>query len=44
MGWWSRAARQALTLNDALLTAQAEAVAPIHQTATANARRLRKTT
>ncbi len=44
MGWWSRAARQALTLNDALLTAQAEAVAPIHQTATANARRLRETT
>lgn len=43
VGWWGRAAGQALALNAALIKAQAEAVAPIHKTATANARRLRKT-
>ena len=43
MGWWSRAAAQAMTLNGELLKAQAEALAPIHKTATANAKRLRKT-
>jgi len=42
VGWWGRAAGQALALNAALMKAQAEAVAPIHKTATANARRLRK--
>jgi len=44
VGWWGRAAGQALALNAALMKAQAEAVAPIHKTATANARRLRKGT
>nr|WP_316629980.1 phasin family protein [uncultured Brevundimonas sp.] len=44
LGWWNRAANQALTLNDALLRAQADAVAPIHKTATANAKRLRRKT
>ena len=42
VGWWGRAAGQALALNAALMKAQAEAVAPIHKTATANARWLRK--
>lgn len=42
LGWWGRAASQALTLNTELMQAQAEAIAPIHKTATANARRLRK--
>jgi hypothetical protein len=42
MGWWSRAAAQAMTLNGELMKAQAEALAPIHKTATANAKRLRK--
>jgi len=42
VGWWSRAAGQMLSLNSAVLKAQAEALAPIHKTATANARRLRK--
>ena len=44
MGWWSRAAAQAMTLNGELLKAQAEAMAPIHKTAVANAKRLRKKT
>ena len=44
MGWWSRAATQAMTLNGELLKAQAEAMAPIHKTAVANAKRLRKKT
>ena len=42
MGWWSRAAAQAITLNGELLKAQAEAMAPIHKTVTANAKRLRE--
>ncbi len=42
MGWWGRAAGQMLTLNTELLRAQAEALKPIHDTAMANARRLRK--
>ena len=42
LGWWSRAAGQALTLNNEILKAQADALAPIHKTATANARRLRR--
>lgn len=42
MGWWSRAAAQAMTLNGELLKAQAEAMAPIHKTAVANAKRLRR--
>lgn len=41
LGWWGRAASQAAILNTELMQAQAEAVAPIHKTATANARRLR---
>ena len=42
MGWWGRAASQAVTLNAELMKAQADAIAPIHRTATANAKRLRK--
>lgn len=42
VGWWGRAAGQMLTLNTELLKAQAEALKPIHDTALANARRLRK--
>jgi hypothetical protein len=42
MGWWSRAASQALSVNAELLKAQAEALKPIHAAATANARRLKK--
>lgn len=42
VGWWSRAAAQALDLNAALLKAQAEALTPIHATAVANAKRLRR--
>ncbi|WP_244999508.1 phasin family protein [Brevundimonas nasdae] len=42
LGWWGRATAQAVTLNSELMRAQAEAIAPIHKTATANARRLRK--
>ncbi|MFN6982138.1 MAG: phasin [Brevundimonas sp.] len=42
MGWWSRAAGQALTLNGELTKAQTEALTPIHKTAVANATRLRK--
>jgi hypothetical protein len=41
LGWWSRAAGQMLTLNSALLRGQAEAIRPIHQTAVANAKRLK---
>lgn len=41
LGWWGRAASQAATLNTELMRAQAEAIAPIHKTATANAKRLR---
>lgn len=41
VGWWSRAAGQMLTLNTELLKGQAEALAPIHDKAVANARRLK---
>lgn len=42
LGWWGRAAAQAMTLNDEMMKAQADAVAPIHKTALANARRLKR--
>ena len=42
LGWWGRAAGQMLTLNTELLKAQAEALDPIHRTAVANARRLKR--
>ena len=42
VGWWSRAAAQMLTLNSALLKGQADVLRPIHQTAVANAKRLKK--
>jgi hypothetical protein len=42
IGWWSRAAGQMLTMNSALLKGQADAMRPIHKTAVANAKRLKK--
>jgi hypothetical protein len=42
IGWWSRAASQMLTLNSELLKGQAAALRPIHATAVANAKRLKK--
>lgn len=42
LGWWSRAAGQMLTLNTELLKGHAEAVKPIHRTAVANAKRLKR--
>lgn len=42
VGWWSRAAAQMLTLNSAMLKGQADALRPIHKTAVANAKRLKK--
>ena len=42
VGWWSRAAGQMLTLNSELLKGQADALRPIHKTAVANAKRLKK--
>ncbi|MFN3932274.1 MAG: phasin [Brevundimonas sp.] len=42
LGWWSRAASQMLTLNSELLKGQADALRPIHATAVANAKRLKK--
>ena len=42
VGWWGRATGQMLTLNTELLKAQAEALHPIHKTAVANARRLKR--
>lgn len=42
IGWWGRAASQMLTLNSELLKGQADALRPIHATAVANARRLKK--
>ena len=42
VGWWSRAASQMLTLNSELLKGQADALRPIHRTAVANAKRLKK--
>lgn len=42
VGWFGRAATQMLTLNSELLTGQADAMRPIHRTAVANAKRLKK--
>lgn len=42
VGWWSRAAGHMLTLNTELLKGQAAALRPIHATAVANAKRLKK--
>jgi hypothetical protein len=42
LGWWGRAAGQMLTLNSELLKGQTDALRPIHRTAVANARRLKK--
>jgi Phasin protein len=42
VGWWTRAAGQMLTLNSELLKGQTEAMRPIHKTAVANAKRLKK--
>ncbi|KQW86499.1 hypothetical protein [Brevundimonas sp. Root1279] len=42
VGWWGRAAGQMLALNTELLKGHANALRPIHQTAVANAKRLRK--
>jgi len=42
IGWFNRATSQMLTLNTEVLKAQAEALKPIHQTAVANARRLKR--
>ncbi len=42
VGWWSRAAGQMLTLNTELLKGHADAMRPIHRTAVANAKRLKK--
>lgn len=42
VGWWGRAMGQALTLNTEILKAQADALKPIHDTAVANARRLKR--
>jgi len=42
LGWWSRAAGQTLTLSAELTQAQTAALTPIHKTAVANAKRLRK--
>ncbi|GLK49381.1 hypothetical protein GCM10017620_23540 [Brevundimonas intermedia] len=42
LGWWSRAAGQAQTLTAELTQAHTDALTPIHKTAVANAKRLRK--
>ena len=42
VGWWGRAAGQMLALNTELLKGHADALRPIHRTAVANAKRLRK--
>ncbi|CAN5219734.1 hypothetical protein BH10PSE2_BH10PSE2_12560 [soil metagenome] len=42
VGWWGRMTGQMLTLNTELLKAQADALRPVHDTAVANARRLKK--
>ncbi len=42
VGWWGRAATQMLTLNADLLKGQTDALRPIHKTAVANAKRLKK--
>ena len=42
VAFWGRAAGQMLTLNTELLKAQADALKPIHKTAVANAKRLKR--
>ena len=42
LGWWSRATGQMLSLNTEMLKAQAQALKPIHDTAVANAKRLKR--
>jgi len=42
VSWWGRMTGQMLTLNTELLKAQADALKPIHDTAVANARRLKR--
>jgi hypothetical protein len=42
MGWWGRATAQMTTLNTGLLKTQADALKPLHDKATANARRLKR--
>jgi len=42
VGWWGRAATQAMRLNAELLQTQDAVMRPIHQAASANADRLRK--
>jgi hypothetical protein len=42
LAWWSRATGQMLTLNTEMLKAQAQALKPIHDTAVANAKRLKR--
>jgi hypothetical protein len=42
LGWWSRAAGQALAANTRLLKAQADALAPLHRAAVDNAKRLKR--
>jgi len=42
VGWWGRATGQMLTLNTELLKAHADALKPIHSTAVANAKRLKR--
>lgn len=42
LGWWSRATEQMFSLNAELTKAQADAAAPIHRMAVANARRLKR--
>lgn len=41
LGWWGRAATEAVRLNAALLEVQAEGLKPIHRAAMANAKRLK---
>jgi hypothetical protein len=42
LGWWGRATSQMMTLNSDLLKAQADAMRPLHRTAVANAKRLKR--
>ncbi|WP_245157759.1 phasin family protein [Brevundimonas sp. A19_0] len=42
LGWWGRAASQMMAFNSGLLKTQAEALKPLHDKATANARRLKR--
>jgi len=42
LGWWSRASRQMLDLNADLVRTQSAAMKPIHDTAVANAKRLKR--